>query len=139
MIHSTLFALLALCLSLFNCQMSQLQKRAKFNAPDFVFDLDKSPASYRLGGSFQLAGIGQMPSLEQERIAFALFNIKPCGVLLPHIHPRATELIFSINATKLQVGFTEENGGRTIINNITTDTLSVLFRFCCWGFACLLL
>jgi hypothetical protein len=75
-----------------------------------------------------------MPVLQGEGVAFTLFKLDPCSINLPHTHPRATELLFvnfyksikklksfflflnMISAENLQVGFTEENGGRVIIN-----------------------
>jgi hypothetical protein len=36
----------------------------------------------------------------------------------PHTHPRATEFLYVISGSQLQVGFIEENGARYVENNI---------------------
>lgn len=47
---------------------------------------------------------------------------QPCGINLPHVHPRATEILYVTDAAPEGVltAFVEENGGRTITNTITT-------------------
>ena len=53
-------------------------------------------------------------------ISFTLVTLEPCGINLPHIHPRATEQIYVIEGEhgKLRTAFAEENGGRVISNDI---------------------
>ncbi|CAM6054393.1 unnamed protein product [Sphagnum tenellum] len=51
-------------------------------------------------------------------ISYTLFNLEPCGINLPHVHPRATELLYLISGDNLQCAFAEENGGRTIVNSL---------------------
>eukprot|EP00611_Tribonema_gayanum_P022697 TRINITY_DN460_c0_g1_i7.p4 TRINITY_DN460_c0_g1~~TRINITY_DN460_c0_g1_i7.p4 ORF type:complete len:146 (+),score=59.25 TRINITY_DN460_c0_g1_i7:752-1189(+) len=48
--------------------------------------------------------------------------LEPCGINLPHVHPRATEILFVVDAAAEGVltAFVEENGGRTIENTIVT-------------------
>ena len=46
--------------------------------------------------------------------------MEPCAVNLHNLHPRATELLYVIDADNLQAGFAAENGGRTIVNHIKT-------------------
>ena len=47
-------------------------------------------------------------------------------MLLPHMHPRASELIYAISANNLQVGFSEENSGRQIINTIKSGQVAFI-------------
>jgi hypothetical protein len=37
-----------------------------------------------------------MPSLAYLGISFATIEFAPCGINIPHIHPRATEFIYVI-------------------------------------------
>ena len=78
------------------------------------------------GGNVYSLTLDQLPSLEEEGLAYFLFSIKPCGVILPHVHPRASELIFAISASNLTVGFIEENGGRTILNSISSGYSAII-------------
>ena len=44
--------------------------------------------------------------------------LRPCGLNTPHTHPRATEFLFVISGTALEVGFIEENGARYVNNTV---------------------
>jgi hypothetical protein len=77
-----------------NNALSALQRRSKLSPKDFVFDLRNSmPTSRGLGGTIRLLDVDTFPSLKGQGISYALFNIEPCGINLPHVHPRATELV----------------------------------------------
>jgi quercetin dioxygenase-like cupin family protein len=51
-------------------------------------------------------------------VAMAVAFIEPCGINLPHTHPRATEIIYVVSGT-FEVGFFQENGARFISNTVT--------------------
>jgi hypothetical protein len=51
------------------------------------------------------SSVKQFPALENMGISYTRFELAPCGINLPHIHPRASELIYVISAENLQVGF----------------------------------
>jgi hypothetical protein len=68
--------------------------------------------------------IDNFPSLADEGLSFSLYTIEPCGVNLPHVHPRASELLYLISGGFLRTGFVEENGGRTIVNDIKAGQVS---------------
>jgi len=48
----------------------------------------------------------------------------PCGINLPHTHPRATEINFSIDGD-FEVGFFQENGGPFILNVLHKNQVAV--------------
>ena len=92
--------------------------RSKFNATDFKFNLAGSkPNVIGKGGTGRRASVSEMPSLQNVGISSVLFHIDPCGINLPHIHPRATELFYVVEG-QFQTGFLEENDGRIILNNL---------------------
>jgi oxalate decarboxylase/phosphoglucose isomerase-like protein (cupin superfamily) len=108
---------------------SEAKRRSKLNAADFVFDLAKSqPDAQAAGGVFRTATLDNFPALSGEGLSQRLFSIKPCGINVPHSHPRASELLYAIDAEDLQVGFAEENGGRVIVNRISTGFSTVVPR-----------
>ena len=121
------FWLLALSLS-FVFSQTRLKKRQQFKEnKDFTYDLGGSSYSAGSGGGrvYSLT-LDQLPSLEEEGLSYFLFSLKPCGVILPHVHPRASELLFAISASNLTVGFIEENGGRTILNSISSGYTAII-------------
>jgi oxalate decarboxylase/phosphoglucose isomerase-like protein (cupin superfamily) len=133
MIHSRIikntFILCLLLASIFLSSFAQtrLKKRQKFNQSDFIYNLGgSSPNNGSGGGSVRSLTVDQMASLEGEGLTYFLFSLKPCGVVLPHVHPRSSELIFAINARNLTVGFIEENGGRTILNSISSGDVTII-------------
>ncbi|KAG5190197.1 RmlC-like cupin domain-containing protein [Tribonema minus] len=105
-----------------------LPTRATFRAQftdntDFKFDLDGSKATTgNGGGSAQTLSAAQLPSLTEEKVAMVKLVLEPCGINLPHVHPRATEILYVVDAAAEGVltAFVEENGGRTIENTIVT-------------------
>lgn len=98
-------------------QQTQLEMRQKFNASDFVYNLDSASAVLTNGGgSIRPLLVDQMPALAGQKISMVLFELLPCGIIIPEVHPRATEMIYVIQGANLQVGFAEENGGRFLIN-----------------------
>lgn len=94
--------------------------RGYFNPYDFVFNLGASmPTSNGLGGEIRPVGVAELPALSKNGVAMSLFILEPCGINLPHVHPRATEILYVIEAEKLIAGFAEENGGgRTVLNEL---------------------
>jgi hypothetical protein len=50
--------------------------------------------------------------------------LDPCGINLPHTHPRATEINFSVNGD-FQVGFYQENGAVFIMNDVHANQAAV--------------
>jgi len=103
---------------------SRLKFRQRFQKEDFKFDLARITPVIGPGGNAKVVNIDSFPALLGEGLSFALVNLEPCTVNLPHIHPRASELIYLINGNFLRTGFVEENGGRTIINDISTGQVS---------------
>jgi hypothetical protein len=89
-----LFYLIGFLLNQMNCR-SKIDKRSKIKASGFTYNLDGSvPNKGSGGGNIYKAFLDDFPALQDEKLAFALFEIKPCGINLPHFHPRAAELIY---------------------------------------------
>ncbi|KAG5185187.1 cupin-like protein [Tribonema minus] len=94
--------------------------RAQFQPEEFKFDLAGLDVPPGEGGSVQALGAAQLPSLTGEKVAM------PCGINLPHVHPRATEILFVVDAAPegVLMAFVEENvamqGPRAITNTVTT-------------------
>eukprot|EP00122_Pirum_gemmata_P009117 Pgem_evm1s8428 len=102
---------------------SVLQISQDFKPEDFVIDFRKVPVeSMGIGGLVQPQSLGNNPVLAVGNMAITRFTIDPCGINLPHVHPRGTELIFMFKGSLLRTVFAEENGGRIITNDITNDT-----------------
>lgn len=93
--------------------------RARFSAPDFVYDVDAAPSSVTgTAGTVKPVDVETMPSLVGEGVSYSVFQVEPCGINLPHVHPRASEILYVINGSDIRVVFIEENGGRVISNVI---------------------
>ena len=115
----TILFILALTISIELVHLQKLKRRAAFKTSDFVFNLANStPAAIGLAGTGRSMNVDSLPSLSGEGVAMVLFKIDPCGINLPHIHPRATELFYVLKGT-FETAFIEENTGRTVINTLT--------------------
>ena len=95
---------------------------------DFIFDFINPPnnktTSLGKGGQLVVANRGIFPALTGHGIAMAVGTIGPCGLNTPHTHPRATELLFSVNGT-FETGFIQENGARPVQNTLTPGQAAV--------------
>jgi oxalate decarboxylase/phosphoglucose isomerase-like protein (cupin superfamily) len=89
-----------------------------FNSSDFKYDLlgNLAPGG---AGSVSLMTLANVPSLEFQGVSMALFNIEPCGLITPHLHPRATEILYNINGSNFLVYFVAESGANLVANNLT--------------------
>ncbi|KAJ7471118.1 RmlC-like cupin domain-containing protein [Mycena latifolia] len=80
-----------------------------------VFDFsNQTPAPGAKGGSIVLATVDNFPILEELGISGAVSFIEPCGLNIPHIHPRANELLTVVEGI-LDAGFVQENGFNTVV------------------------
>ncbi len=106
---------------------SRLLLREKFKNQDFVFNLTEAKSSsLGNGGSARQLNIDTFPVIAGQGVSYTLIDLDPCGVNLPHVHPRGTELAFYIFGGTLRTGFVEENGGRVIINDIMPGQVVVV-------------
>ena len=85
--------------------LTAVQRLANLNTSDFVYDLGKAHPTTNGQNKVRQLSVSQFPTLANTGISYSLFELAPCGINLPHVHPRASELIYVISATDLQVGF----------------------------------
>ena len=91
--------------------------RTRFSASDFLYDVDAASSSVPgTAGTVKPVDVETMPALVGEGVSYSVFQIEPCGINLPHVHPRASEILYVINGSNIRAVFVEENGGRVISN-----------------------
>ncbi|CAN0549717.1 unnamed protein product, partial [Laminaria digitata] len=94
----------------------RLDHRQQFDSEDFVFDLQGAdPEVEGEAGTVKVANLGSVPVLSGEGVSFTLVEIEPCGLNLPHHHPRAAKFGY---IKSVRHAFIEENTGRLITNDI---------------------
>ncbi|CAF1301861.1 unnamed protein product [Adineta steineri] len=105
---------------------SELNLLSKTNPSDFIFDFDKAVTGVSLGtGGRQVsATASNFPGLINHGIAMTIGYLGPCGINLPHAHPRATEINFSVDGD-FQIGFFQENGASFIMNELHKNQVAV--------------
>ncbi|KAJ7576706.1 RmlC-like cupin domain-containing protein [Mycena floridula] len=80
-----------------------------------VFDFNNQQAATGAkGGSILLATVDNFPILEELGLSSAVSIVEPCGLNIPHTHPRANEF-FTVIEGILDTGFVQENGFNTEI------------------------
>lgn len=87
---------------------------------DFIFDFFNPPqgaTGIGAAGRLVLASRSTFPALVGNGISLAAGFIGPCGMNSPHVHPRATEFLYSVNGT-FRTGFIQENGARKVNNTL---------------------
>ncbi|CAN4091141.1 unnamed protein product [Withania somnifera] len=78
------------------------------NADDFFasgFNVSGMPTPTNLGFAVNILNVNRMPGLNTLGISMARADLEPFGLISPHIHPRASELIHVLEGT-IYVGFT---------------------------------
>ncbi|XP_024517257.1 germin-like protein 1-3 [Selaginella moellendorffii] len=88
-------------------QQQQSPDSSKFVVRD-VFkngDVSNGPGGVRAGLSTKI-----FPAMDSQGLTYVHFNMTPCGVNLPHTHPRATEMLTMVSGGPLQVGFVDTEG-----------------------------
>eukprot|EP00903_Cladosiphon_okamuranus_P019872 g18265.t1 len=93
------------------------QQITLFNPEDYTFSLGgPEPDAPVNGFQFRAVNVNQLPALEGQGISMALVNLDACAINLPHLHPRATEMLYVIGG-ELRTAFVEENGGEGAVVN----------------------
>jgi len=100
--------------------ITELNRLSLLQDRQFIFDFENSTVgiSSGTGGRTISANAATFPALIGHGVSMTIGDIGPCGINLPHIHPRATEINF-VAEGKFQAGFFSENGGKLILNNLT--------------------
>ncbi|KAF2034798.1 RmlC-like cupin [Setomelanomma holmii] len=62
------------------------------------------------GGATKSADIESFPILTGFDISTTLGFLEPCGINIPHVHPRATEFLTLVEGSDLKFGYILENG-----------------------------
>ncbi|KAJ7081231.1 RmlC-like cupin domain-containing protein [Mycena epipterygia] len=81
-----------------------------------VFDFNnQAPAAGARGGSILLATVDNFPILTNLGLSAAISFVEPCGLNIPHTHPRADEF-FTVLDGVLDTGLVQENSFNTAIH-----------------------
>lgn len=84
---------------------TKLSDRQAFSSSDFLYDMLAAPVTLSTSsGNVRAATVDEMPVLQGEGVSFTLFTLESCGINLPHVHPRATELLYVISGNNLRTG-----------------------------------
>ena len=109
--------------------LTGLQNAKRFNSSDYVRSL-LNPANWinTPGGNVSYFNLSTNPVLSGIGVAFSLSMLEPCGIILPHIHPRGSKGIYMISGKSLLVGFIQENRAPLVLNTIHVGDATVIPR-----------
>ncbi len=109
--------------------LTGLQNSNRFQSSDYVRNL-MNPATWinTPGGNVSYFNLSTNPVLAGIGVAFSLAMLEPCGIILPHIHPRGSKGIYSITGKSLLVGFIQENRAQVVLNTIGIGYATVIPR-----------
>jgi hypothetical protein len=96
----------------------------------FVFDFNPAAnpkVKAGLGGQVDLANRANFPILTNLGISTAALFFQPCGLVPPHIHPRATEFFTLVTDSTVTTGFVAELGFLTQQNTTLTQYQGTVF------------
>lgn len=96
---------------------------------DWAFNFFDPPANSTSaagnGGKTIKADRANFPALIGNGMAMTLSFLGPCGFNTPHIHPRASEMVYVVNGT-VEVGFIAENGARQVQNSLVAGSMTII-------------
>lgn len=94
---------------------------------DWQYDFSQHPNYNSQTGAVIVADAASFPALTEQGMTISLLKLAGCGMLAPHLHPRATNLVVAItgNTTTYMVG---ENGVRTVVGELTTMKMTIFPR-----------
>jgi hypothetical protein len=72
---------------------------SKFNTRDFMKDFKDVTPAKNGNNDIRTLRVHDFPALAYLDISYTLFRLAPCGANIPHIHPRATELLYVIKCS----------------------------------------
>ncbi|KAJ7116726.1 hypothetical protein C8R44DRAFT_983695 [Mycena epipterygia] len=93
---------------------------------EFAFDFfdPAAAATVGKGGKIVTANVATFPAVVGTGSAMAAGFLDACSMNTPHMHPRATEMQISINAT-IRTGMITENGGRFIMTELPPGSMTI--------------
>jgi oxalate decarboxylase/phosphoglucose isomerase-like protein (cupin superfamily) len=91
---------------------------------DWLYDFSTHPNYNSPTGAVITADAATLPALTGLGISISLLRLAGCGMLPPHLHPRATNLVTAItgNTTTWMIG---ENGVKTMSVNLTPMKMTI--------------
>jgi oxalate decarboxylase/phosphoglucose isomerase-like protein (cupin superfamily) len=91
---------------------------------DWLYDFSTHPNYNSPTGAVITADAATFPALTDKGISISLLRLAGCGMLTPHLHPRATNLVTAItgNTTTYMIG---ENGVKTMSVNLTPMKMTI--------------
>lgn len=99
--------------------------RAMFAPDDFTLGFEvELPFA---GGTIQPVSLATDPIVAALTTGFghAIYNLNPCGVIAPHVHPRGDENVFVLEGT-IDAGFIDESGALIRNAELATKTAFVI-------------
>ena len=125
MITPTNFLFLTFAFAFVSAQTA-LEQRTTIPNDGFKYDFAGSAPTNGEGGVIRTVNAKAWSPLKGSNIAFSLVTLKPCGINLPHVHPRANEVLYMISGRDLQTAFAEENpSNRTVVNILKAGDITI--------------
>ncbi|KAF2402148.1 spherulin-1A [Trichodelitschia bisporula] len=101
-----------------------LDRLALLSDTDFLFDFEaQSYATYSPGGVVN-ANAATFPAVVGTGMTVALLHLGPCSILPAHLHPRATNMVVSVQG-QVHTWMVQENGARTVETDLTPGKLTI--------------
>ncbi|KAJ7835544.1 RmlC-like cupin domain-containing protein, partial [Mycena olivaceomarginata] len=91
---------------------------------EFDFFDPKKGATVGAGGKIVTANAATFPAVIGTNSAMAIGFLDACSMNTPHMHPRATEMQYSVNGT-IRTGMITENGGRFIMTELPPGSMTI--------------
>jgi oxalate decarboxylase/phosphoglucose isomerase-like protein (cupin superfamily) len=94
------------------------------NNDDWIYDFNLHPNFNSPTGAVLVADAASFPAITTHGMTISLLKLAGCGMLPPHLHPRATNMVTAItgNTTTYMMG---ENGVKTVVTELTPMKMTI--------------
>eukprot|EP01121_Diplochlamys_sp_Union-15-3_P003608 TRINITY_DN1354_c0_g1_i4.p1 TRINITY_DN1354_c0_g1~~TRINITY_DN1354_c0_g1_i4.p1 ORF type:complete len:347 (-),score=36.07 TRINITY_DN1354_c0_g1_i4:124-1134(-) len=98
-------------------KLTALEIASQYSNSDYVVKL-QDPTTFIVtpGGNVSYMNLTSLPTLAGRNLAAAWTMLEPCGLILPHVHPRGDKTVISIDGQQLMVGYIWENKAKFVVN-----------------------
>jgi hypothetical protein len=101
------------------------------NANNISFQFINQTAGPPVGGTIAVGSVNNVPGLIGTNVGFAIGFVDPCGLNVPHLHPRANEFLTVVEGLLIGALVLEEdaemNGALPVVEMTLTNYTGMLF------------
>ncbi|EAT76688.2 hypothetical protein HBH56_244840 [Parastagonospora nodorum] len=103
---------------------SNFDRQALLSDSDWVYNFNQHPNFNSPTGAVLIADAASFPALTTQGMTISILKLAGCGMLPPHLHPRAANLVTAMNGSTT-TWMISENGVETVKTELTAMKMTI--------------